>query len=172
MAITVVATPAQLSWSDFRVVDALPDGSGDEAQTATQMPAMEGVQVVSHHGMYSLPDLTLRVGLNRSETMVIKSASKTSDLLKHEQGHFDITILAVRALAVELQRLKAHSAASLAQQVKAAIQKHQGFADAIEEKYDSETNNSKNKNAQKDWNKAIAGALGASGVLSLQDMPL
>src|SRR5690349_7320193 len=66
MAIKVVARPAQLSWSDFRLVDALPDGSGDEAQTATEMPAMDGIRVVFSNGKYSLPDLTLVVGLDRS----------------------------------------------------------------------------------------------------------
>ena len=172
MAVKVVATPTQLSWSDFGIVQALPDGSGDEAQTAPEMPAMDDIQVVSRQGMYSLPDLTLRVGLDRSEIMIIKSAPKTPDLLKHEQGHFDITVLTVRALAQELERLKARSATSLAQQVKTAIQKHQGFANAIEAKYDSETNHSRSKTAQDKWNKAIAGALGASDAVSLQGMPL
>jgi hypothetical protein len=172
MEIKVVAKPAQLSWSDFKTVDALPDGSGDEAQTATEMPAMDKIQVVFSNGKYSLPDLTLTVGLDRSGTMVIKTAQKTADLLKHEQGHFDITLLTVRALALELQRMKASSPNSLGQQVNAAIQKHQSFANAIEAKYDDETKNSKDKTAQDDWNKAITGALGASDVLSLKGMSL
>jgi hypothetical protein len=172
MAIKVVARPAQLSWGDFRSVDALPDGSGDEAQTATEMPAMDGIQVVFSNGKYSLPDLTLVVGLDRSETMVIITAQKTNDLLKHEQGHFNITLLTVRALALELQRINANSANSLAQQVKTAIQKHQNFANAIEAKYDDETKNSKDKAAQDDWNKAIAGAIGSADVLSLKGMSL
>jgi len=172
MAIKVVARPAQLSWSDFRSVDALPDGSGDEAQTATEMPAMDGIQVVFSSGKYSLPDLTLTVGLDRSQTMVIKTAQKTADLLKHEQGHFDITLLTVRALALELQRIKANSPNSLAQQLKTGMQKHQNFANAIEAKYDEETKNSKDKDAQDDWNKAIAGAMGSSDVLSLKGMSL
>lgn len=172
MPIKVVAKPAQLSWSDFRLVDALPDGSGDEAQTATEMPAMDGIQVVFSNGKYSLPDLTLTVGLDRTETMVTKAAQKTSDLLKHEQGHFDITLLTVRALALELQRLKASSPNSLAQQVKTAIQKHQSFADAIEAKYDDETKNSKDKTAQEEWNKAIAAAIGSPDVVSLKGMSL
>jgi hypothetical protein len=172
MAIKVVAGPAQLSWSEVRSLEALPDGSGDEAQTATEMPAMDGIQVVFSNGKYSLPDLTLTVGLDRSETMVIKTAQKTTDLLKHEQGHFDITLLTVRALALELQRIKANSPNSLAQQVKAAIQKHQNSANSIEAKYDDETKNSKDKAAQDDWNKAIAGALGSPDVLSLKGMSL
>jgi hypothetical protein len=172
MEIKVVAKPAQLSWSDFKTVDALPDGSGDEAQTATEMPAMDKIQVVFSQGKYSLPDLTLTVGLDRSATMVTKAAQKTDYLLKHEQGHFDITLLTIGALAVELKRIKANSPNSLGQQVNAAIQKHQRFANAIEAKYDEETKNSKDKTAQDDWNKAIAGALGAADALSLKGMSL
>jgi predicted secreted Zn-dependent protease len=172
MTVSVVAAPAQLSWSDFRPVGALPDGSGEEAQTSTEMPAMANIKVVASQGKYSLPDLKLMVGLKRSETLVVTSARKTADLLKHEQGHFDITVLTIRALAMELQRLTAPSAALLGQQVEALRQKHQRFADAIEEKYDDETEHSRNKAVQDKWNQAIRSALLTPGIVSLQGMPL
>jgi DNA anti-recombination protein RmuC len=133
---------------------------------------MKNIRPVANKGNYSLPDLELTVSLNRSETMVVRSAQKTADLLKHEQGHFDITVLSVRAFAIELQRLNAPSAASLAQQIDALRQKHQRFADAIEEKYDEETDGSRSKDVQDEWNKAIQGAMAAKNAVSLRSMPL
>jgi predicted secreted Zn-dependent protease len=104
--------------------------------------------------------------------MVIKSSIKTADLLKHEQGHFDITVLTVRAFAKELEQLKAGSPAALGQQVNAALSKHQQRANMLEEKYDKETDHSRDQDAQKKWNQAIDSAMKGSGVLTLQGMPL
>ena len=172
MSITVAVAPTQLSWNDFLAVDSLPDGSGDEAQTATEMPGLNDIRPVLGHGKFSLPNLTLTVGLDRSQTMVLRTANKTPELLKHEQGHYDITVLTVRALARELEQLKAGSVTALGQQVNGARSKHQQRADLLEKKYDADTDHSRNQAAQKTWNDAIDAAMKGSGVSILQGMPL
>ena len=172
MSVTVTTSPAQLSWNDFLPVDSLPDGSGDEAQTAATMSEMNGISPVLTNGKFVLPDLTLAVGLDRTQTMVIKTANKTADLLKHEQGHFDITVLTVRALAAELEQLKAGSVPSLGQHLNAARSKHQQRANMITEKYDKETENSRNQALQKTWNDAIDATMKASSTTILRGMPL
>ncbi len=172
MSITVAVSPTQLSWNDFLPVDSLPDGSGDEAQTATEMPGLNDIRPVLGHGKFSMPNLTLTVGLNRSQTMVLRTANKTPELLKHEQGHYDITVLTVRALARELEQLKAGSVSALGQQLNAARSKHQQRADLLEKKYDADTDHSRNQAAQKTWNDAIDAAMKGTGVLILQGMPL
>ncbi len=172
MSVTVSLSPTQLSWNDFLPVDSLPDGSGDDAQTATTMPELSGIRPVMAQGRFSLPDVTLSVTLDRTQTLVIKTAQKTADLLKHEQGHFDITVLTVRALAKELEQLKAGSPAALGQHMSAALSKHQQRADMLEKKYDHETENSRNQDSQKKWNDAIDSAMKGSGILILQGMPL
>jgi ribosomal protein L21 len=172
MSVTVAVSPSQLSWTDFAPVDSLPDGSGEEAQTSTTMPPLSGIRPVSAQGKFVLPDITLKVGLDRTQTLVIRSAQKTPELLKHEQGHFDITVLTVRAMAKELEELKVGSPSALGQQVTAVLSKHQRRADMIEVKYDKETKGSKDQDAQKTWNQAIDAAMKGSGVSILQGMPL
>jgi len=172
MSITVTVSPTQLSWNDFLPVDSLPDGSGDDAQTATDMPGLDNIRPVLGHGKFSMPDLTLTVGLDRSQTMVLKTANKTAELLKHEQGHYDITVLTVRALARELEQLKAGSVAALGQQVNAVRSKHQQRADLLEKKYDKDTDHSRNQDEQKAWNDAIDAAMKGTGVSILRGMPL
>jgi hypothetical protein len=172
MSVTVTVSPLHLTWNDFLPVNSLPDGSGDEAQTATTMSPLTGIRPVMAHGKFSLPDITLTVGLDRTQTLVISTADKTADLLKHEQGHFDITVLTVRALAKELEQLKAGSPTTLGQQLNTAVTNHQQRANMIEEKYDKETGGSRNQDAQKTWNQAIDTAMKGSGVLILQGMPL
>jgi predicted secreted Zn-dependent protease len=172
MSVTVVVSPTQLTWTDFAPVDSLPDGSGDEAQTATTMSPLTGIQPVSTQGKFSLPNLTLTVGLDRTQTLVVKTAQKTADLLKHEQGHFDITVLTVRAMAKEFEQLKAGSPPALGQQLNAVVSKHQQRANMIEVKYDKDTNGSRDQDAQKSWNQAIDAAMKGSGGSILQGMPL
>jgi hypothetical protein len=172
MGVTVVVSPTQLTWNNFLPVSSLPDSSGDDAQTATTMSPLTGIQPVSAQGRFSLPNLTLTVGLDSTQTLVVSTAQKTADLLKHEQGHFDITVLTVRALAKELEQMKAGSTPALGQQVSAAVSKHQQRANMIEDKYDKETKNSRDQDAQKNWNQAIDAAMKGSGVTILQGMPL
>jgi hypothetical protein len=172
MSVNVVFSPTQLTWNDFLPVDSLPDSSGDEAQTATKMAPLAGIQPVSSQGKFSLPNLTLTVGLDRAQTLVVKTAEKTAYLLKHEQGHFDITVLSVRALAKDLEQLKAGSPSALGPLVNSALSMHQQRANMLEEKYDKDTNNSRDQDAQKTWNQAIDTAMKGSGVSILQGMPL
>jgi hypothetical protein len=172
MSVTVTVSPQKLTWNDFLSVQSLPDSSGDEAQTATTMPALSGIHPVLSHAKFSLPDVALTVGLDRSQTMVISTAQKTADLLKHEQGHFDITVLTVRALAKEMEQLKAGSPAALGQQLNALLSKHQQRANLIEEKYDKETDHSRDQDAQKTWNDAIDAAMKGTGVSILRGMHL
>lgn len=172
MSVTVSVSPTKLSWTDFAPVDSLPDGSGDEAQTSTTMPGFAGLRPVSANGKFSLPDLTLKVGLDRTQTLVIRSAQKTPELLKHEQGHYDITVLTIRAMAKELEQIKAASTHTLEQELKAIVGKHQQRANMIEVKYDKDTNGSKDTDAQKSWNEAIDAAMQGIGISTLKGMPL
>jgi predicted secreted Zn-dependent protease len=136
------------------------------------MSPLSAIQPVLAQGRFSLPNLTLTVGLDSSQTLVVSTARKTADLLKHEQGHFDITVLTVRALARELEQIKADSIPALGRHVGAAVSKHQQRANMIEDKYDKETKNSRDQDAQKNWNQVIDAAMKGSGVTILQGLPL
>jgi hypothetical protein len=110
-------------------------------------------------GRFRLPSLTLTVGLNRHNTMVLQKAKKTDELLKHEQGHFDILVLVTRALARELESLEAESAPDLGDLLQDARDRHSARADTIDAAYDTETEHSRKKQAQAKWDIAIAAAL-------------
>jgi len=172
MGIRVVAAPVTLTWNDFRPVPVLPDQSDEDAQTATTLDRLSGIRPVSTQGGFSLPDLTLKVHLDRAQTMVVRTASKTQDLLKHEQGHYDITVLTVRALAREFEQLRADSPSALAQQLDRIRQLHQDRADALEKKYDNDTNHGTNQRQQDNWNNEIDAAMRSSQVSTLKSLPL
>lgn len=101
----------------------------------------------------------MKVSLNAQKTMVLKTAAKTPDLLSHEQGHFNLMILSARALARAVEALETDTVPELAEQLEAAKETHGERAKAIDEAYDTETENSRKPDGQKKWDDAIKAAM-------------
>jgi hypothetical protein len=157
VSISVLPKPSRVSWSLFRPVTVIP-GTKEEAQIHPEMQPFSGLRPLRSPGdTYRFPSFTITVGVNRDDTLVVNTASKTSELLQHEQGHFDILLLTVRALARELEALEAPSINEL--QSGSAREIHQERATTIDAAYDEQTDHSRNKPVQNKWNKAIADAL-------------
>jgi len=171
VAIRVVTLP-RIGWELFRTVPSIPD-TPEEAQIAPELPALQGLRPErTAGGRFRLPAFTFHVGVNRNDTMVVRGASKTPDLLKHEQGHYDLLVLVTRAFARELESLEADSVAELGRLMGAARQTHDERAQAVDAKYDSETDHSRNRAAQQRWDTAIAAALALPKCDSIANLPL
>jgi hypothetical protein len=96
----------------------------------------------------------------RTSSIQSKGSAYSTDLLKHEQGHYDITALIARDLFIEVMQLKAKSYPSGAagdNDLKPILNKFAGKAEKISKIYDStaETNHGANTTAQARWNKMI-----------------
>jgi len=79
-----------------------------------------------------------------------------AELLKHEQGHYDITALGARELYAGLFKLKAKDVKSLGDDVKELSRRIQRKINTINNRYDNQTDHSKIKAEQEKWNRAIA----------------
>ena len=101
MSITVRTNPGRIAWNLFREVSSMPDGASEEAQINPEMSPITNVRPQrTPNGTFRLPSLTLTVGINRQNTVVLRTAKKTSELLQHEQGHVDLlTLLAAPSRA-------------------------------------------------------------------------
>src|SRR5258708_4292209 len=108
MAIKVVARPAKLQWSHFKAVAVLP-GSDEEAQVAPETTLPQNLSIRKVKGKFKLPDFTVTVALKLHDTLIIRTAKKTADLLEHEQGHYELLILSARAMAADLEKIEADS---------------------------------------------------------------
>jgi hypothetical protein len=161
MAIAVAPNPVNLAWANFRIVDSSPDLSGNEVaqiHPETQMPA--NIQVVNNQNLYRLAPFTIGVAPVQADTIVLRTAPQTADLLRHEQGHYDLLILTVRAMARDLEAATAGSAGALGSRVQAIQQTHATRAQALDAAYDTQTNHGADVQQQANWNTAIAAALG------------
>ncbi len=161
MAVNVIVTPINLSWSNFQVVDSSPDLSDDEvAQIHPEMRLPPNVQVVNGNGVFRLNAFTIMVAPVPQDTIVLRSATQTADLLRHEQGHYDLLILVAKAMARDLGAATGSSAGALNAQVQTIQQTHRTNALAIDAAYDTQTDHGKDSRQQTSWNQAIAAALG------------
>jgi hypothetical protein len=90
---------------------------------------------------------------------VLRTAQQTPDLLRHEQGHYDLLILTVKAMARDLDAATGGSAADLSSRVQAIQQTHATRAQALDAAYDTQTSNGTDVQQQMNWNQTIAAAL-------------
>jgi hypothetical protein len=173
MAVNVVANPVNLTWGNFRVVDSSPDLSDDEvAQIHPEMRMPSNVQTVPTSGIFRLNSFTIIVAPVLQDTIVLRSADQTADLLLHEQGHYNLLILVARAMARELGAASDPSSSGLNVKVQAIRQAHGNRAAAIDSAYDTQTNHGQDAAAQMNWNMAIAAALGNPASTTVKGMQL
>ena len=154
-----VQTVGPISWSLFRPVASIPD-TDEEAQINPEISPVPNLHPQrTQAGKFVMPSFTFSVNVNRQNTMIVRTANKTADLLKHEQGHYDLLVLVCRALAREVESLEADTVQDLGQQVATAQQTHDTRAQALDQLYDKETDHSRNRAGQMRWDTAIAAAL-------------
>lgn len=169
--IGVRADPPVLEWSLFRPGESL--SSSEDARIAAEMSFPQPLRVErDDSGSYRLPAFTVRVAPNRSQTLVRRSIRPSSELLRHEQGHYDLVVLAARALARDLDTLRADSPREVARVAEDLVAEHTRRADRISERYDHETSHGRQADAQSGWSATIAAALAAPAVAKIAGLPL
>jgi hypothetical protein len=158
MPIKVSVNPSRLTWNHFRTVSSIAS-SDEEAQVNPEMSPIQGVHPQKVGEKFRLPSMTLSVKIVSHNTLVLKSAHKTKELLQHEQGHLDLLVLVTRALARDLENLEADSVDELATLLEEAKSLHDERAQTIDAAYDDQTDHSRNQQKQATWDRAIAQAL-------------
>ncbi|WP_175404048.1 DUF922 domain-containing protein [Mucilaginibacter sp. PPCGB 2223] len=132
-----------LTWSDFKGTLDTPSSFG--AMTNWHMP-------YSYHwslknGIYTLK-FKVEGAIDRSRSWS-KADKQTNALLAHEQLHFDISEIFARELFIELNK-KAYTA-NYKNEVLDIVASVFKSATEMQQKYDEETDHSKNKIKQAEW---------------------
>ena len=136
-----------LQWTDFKGKP--NDSSPFFAYTAWKTNVkFSGVQFEGERAIINGFEMTVEFDANNSW---VKKGKETADLLRHEQGHFDVGVLYMQEV------LNSISSASFTKTgYKDEFQKfikdiHQKYV-AMGEKYDKDTNHSIKKEEQAKWN--------------------
>jgi len=155
MAITVRANPVSLAWSNFTVVQSLAGNEDAHIDINFGIPSRPPRRDGSNWMLAETFEIVVS-----PVAKVKRSANQTTDLLEHEQGHYDIGIAVAWALAADLENLSAPSQGELSRQLTSTFNLHrQTRMSAVQQRYDLETNHSQNAAQQTAWETAIANAL-------------
>lgn len=145
----------RLTWNDFK--GKVPVGAGPAATTASGISYSYSANLL-HHEVHL--DFEVNAYFYPNESWY-KPKECNQNTLAHEQLHFDISELFARKMRNKLERT------SFSDDVKAEIRKI--YKDILtelqeyQERYDWETNFSRNREKQLEWNQKIALALKEAG---------
>ena len=144
-----------LSWSDFTTVPSRPHGVEEDAQIHSEI--RPGKFTLARKGRsVTITDVDIEIALVSTDCWVLSSQANNADLLRHEQGHYDIIALNARELYKTLVGLSAasvHALQTQASKLQATIQRKVTSVDA---RYDTRTDHSRNTTIQQTWNRRIA----------------
>lgn len=144
-----------ITWAEFTTVFSRPSGVNEDAKITADSTVRYRIR--RRGNAISIVDARVTIVTTTVESWVV-SNKKTDWLLKHEQGHYDITALGTRALYNELPTLTADSTRELEVKKTALTQKYQNKIDTCNSKYDNLTNHGLNNAVQDTWNLQIATA--------------
>lgn len=172
MAILVRPTKTTLAWSDFvETRDSLQDHEAEAGYDSGFVPANFTPQRI--RGRAYLPaTYTIRVW---PVARVAPGANRTTELLAHEQFHYDVGIICARALARDLEGLNGSDPSDLLAQLTDLHVLHMlTRAGAIQDAYDSasETDHGRNADKQRDWQAAMAECLARPSINRIMGLPL
>ena len=143
-----------LTWSDFTPKNTRPAGEKEDAQIHPDV-SFSNFQLASKGKAVIIKDVDMDLHLVPVDCWVVSSAM-TADLLKHEQGHYDIMALSAREIYNDLLALKGTSTNDLQKKAGALKTKAQKKVKQVDDRYDVKTSHSQNANVQKTWDQSIA----------------
>jgi hypothetical protein len=161
MAITVSASPGNLTWANFTVrptqITDPADGTLVDAYTSFNY-TFPNSSPVNNGGIFSIPDpYTISI---TPTAQVWSGIRQTPALLSHEQWHYDVATITGRALCRELARLTGTSLADLRAKIQAAVQLHfHKRTGILQTRYDLDTRHGTNAHYQKIWKDRMTATL-------------
>ena len=138
-----------LRFSDFRVID---DSTFD---TDSQEAAARTNYHISYKYRHQGDSLYFSIGnyFVYGKSWMQQKAVGNKYLLKHEQGHFDLSEIYARTIASEI--LKFHFTSDYKEQIKQIVTYYFKKIHEANTMYDNETKHSRDQSAQDDWNNRI-----------------
>lgn len=141
-----------ISWSQFSQLTSRPTGEDEDAHIHTRMKLSYNMGGKGKATIVSSADVDILIVTQ--ECWVVTS-EMTKELLKHEQGHYDIQALVAREFYEKVLALSAPSDDALRKKVKQLEAKLQQVTNSVNKRYDTQTNHSQITQAQQTWDKKL-----------------
>jgi len=158
----------QLRWPDFRPVSIAPDFADEYAQIHPDM-TFTNFQLTRRRRALVITSVDVTIRLIPEDCWAVTS-HQNANLLRHEQGHYDIAAIAAREFYNRLMGLSAANADALQPRASALFQQFNQVANEVDDRYDTLTNHSINVDVQHTWDQSIA-RVKANPRGTLRDLP-
>lgn len=135
-------------WREFRAVRSRQGRISEDAFIKARKRV--SYDFSGSRGSYRVTGVRAGIVVNRSQSWVVRGG-QNADLLRHEQGHFDITALGMREEANRVSALTGRSGRDITRQVDAIRREINRKIAAANRRYDTRTNHSDNRTAQRTW---------------------
>lgn len=142
-----------VSWSDFVQVPAKPPGVSEDAEIKLRFPQSYDYDIEKK--IVKITNLSVDIKMDSPECWVLSSQISNTALLKHEQGHYDITAIGAREFHNKLDGLTAKTEDALNLKIRKIHADVQRRIDKANSDYDDLTNHSLNKQVQLSWDQKI-----------------
>ncbi|MEO7306561.1 MAG: DUF922 domain-containing protein [Ferruginibacter sp.] len=147
-----------LSWSDFNQQQGQPGAANEYAQIHPDSAPSDFVLARVRNAL-TVTAVTIDLSLIADDCWVVAS-HMTNDLLKHEQGHYDILAISAREFYNAVVGVSASTTDALQRKVSQLQERFAQQATRVDARYDSEsqTNHGINATIQQTWDQRIAAA--------------
>ena len=142
-----------VSWSSFNELSARPANVKEDAQIHPEM-AFSNFQVGKKGNAVIIKDVDIDIDLVRDDCWVVTS-KKSTDLLKHEQGHYDILAICAREMYNAFLEITAKSTHDLQTKMEKVKTKLGDKVTVDDKRYDTKTNHGIDKTIQQTWDQKI-----------------
>jgi len=140
-----------LTWDDF---SGKPDKQSEHAANTAWKVNYSYTGLVFNGDSAKLKGLSITLGFD-TEHSWIKEGKATANLLKHEQGHFDIGLLCLKEMVEQLNNVS-FAKLNAGQKAQDLFNKILAKYTQINRQYDDETDHSKKKEGQEKWDRYFA----------------
>jgi hypothetical protein len=141
-----------VSWSDFTQTSSRPPGEHEDAHIHTRMNLAYQMGGKGNATIISSADIDVLIV---SEDCWVVTSGMKADLLKHEQGHYDIQALVAREFYDKLMALSAPTDDKLRTKIRQLETNFQQVTNRTNARYDRSTDHSNNSSVQQTWDQKI-----------------
>ena len=155
MRVTMTGFEYEVSWGDFSRVAERPNQVDEDAQVRARTRVNYDSE--GGGGNWRVTEARGNVAVNQADSWVVQGR-ETDALLRHEQGHFDITALGAREEENLVGAITGNSQNNIEAQRVQIRQQVQARVNNANVRYDTRTDHSQNAAAQQRWLRSIRAA--------------
>jgi predicted secreted Zn-dependent protease len=146
-----------VKWQDFTKINGRKAGINEDAQIKTLTTKFQPSFTKTDDG-WKVKKIDVVMAVSKASSWVVKG-KQTTELLQHEQGHYNIMALGVRDMYNKIMALTGKTRQAIMDEAKTIMGEVQPTVDEKDDLYDDQTDHGNITGSQLKWDKNIRGEM-------------